>query len=627
MTVIGSRGVSQYDIGTDTVEGGAVQSVFGRGGAVGAEAGDYSSDLITFVSGARAITSAQYNHLLQIQTSAEKNYAVATASELGASSNSPRSFSVSMIKVIASSYIAASGGGTVTSVFARTGAVVAASGDYNANQIAAGPNRVIMTTAQSDKLATIQSSAQVNPSAADSGDYGGTGTGLLSYTPVDIKAMVTAHSAVSAAVQSYSVSPFTTVARITQAGAVTYRRNVSQLPNNTIVITTPEELSAFKMQPVIATAVGTAGTTLKIPVTAGATSRTWLMHPGNKPGAAGYSTFNPGDSHGAGNNATAAKIFMTSLSTVSFGNATVWTDTSVDTNACMGTIVCEYLGASGDAHDVQVLLDNVRGHYMTIAGGGPVSISTTLSYSALDANKVIPFIAGINTNASFRLTGHAKMSGNSILEYYSPAVSIDATNAIVYPVEFRGTAWTVAHVSARITGTGTNQNRTASIMSQIGGAGTSVDIDWSHAVIFAQYQAQSSVQENTATADRPRSQYPLVLPSDASTVSITFHEDAVSSGAQVYAYILQNSAMSVFRTEVSGTHSIAQENIGLATSAVASANESFAMIMTKTSGTASPIGNYLPFMKSASTVAAYNSYGGQLGDRRVVWVVTMPRDS
>jgi hypothetical protein len=439
--------------------------------------------------------------------------------------------------------------------------------------------------------------------------------------------MVTAHSAVSAAVQSYSVTPFTTVARITQAGAVTYRRNVSSLPNNTVVFTTPEELSAFKMQPVIATAVGTAGATLKIPVTAALTSRTWLMHPGNKPGAVGYSTFNPGDSHGAGGNMASAKISMQSLSTVAFANAAVWVDTSIDANACMGTIVCEYLGASGDPHDVQVLMDHVRGHYLTVAGGGPVSISTTLSYAALDANKVIPFIAGISTNASLRLTGHARMSGNSILEFYSPAVSVDATNAIVYPVEFRGTAWTVAHVSARITGTGSNQNRTASIMSQIGGAGTSVDIDWGHAVVFAHYQAQSSVQENTAVADRPRSQYPLVLPATNSTVSITFHEDAVSSGAQVYAYILQNSAMNVFRTEVSGTHSIAQENIGLATSAVASANESFAVIMTKTSGSSSPIGNYFPFMKSASTVAAYNSFGGYADDRRAVWVVTMPRDS
>src|SRR3546814_4780375 len=51
----------------------------------------------------------------------------------------------------------------VDSVFGRTGAVVAASGDYNAGQISETTGAKIMTSAERSKLAGIAVGAEVNP--------------------------------------------------------------------------------------------------------------------------------------------------------------------------------------------------------------------------------------------------------------------------------------------------------------------------------------------------------------------------------------------------------------------------------------------------------------------------------
>lgn len=628
MTVIGTKGVSEGDISAAV---GAVDTIFGRSGQVAAATGDYTTGMVTVVSGYRTVTSAQLQRFLYVEVSAEKNYALVSASELtGSASHDPRSFSVADIRVIASAYSTTSvAGGNVTSVFGRTGAVVGASGDYNASQISNGPNRVVMTTAQSDKLATIEASAEVNPSVAESTDL--SGSNALIWAADTLHALVTAYADTSALVQSFSVTPFTTVARITQAGEVTYRRNINSLPNNTIVFTTQEELSAFKLMSVVATSYNTAGIDVKIPVTADLTARTWLMSTGWKPSSEGFNSpvdITSGGGFGGTTNGQAAYAVMKSLSTVLFGNSGVWALSAVTTQMHFSSLVCAYLGASGDDYEVQMLRDNIRGYSLTVSNAGATEVTTVLDYYALDANKVIPFVPGVYTNSGARQTMHTRMSGNSVLQAQSPPTgAADSVNCFVYPVEFRGSAFNVYHVSARCSGSGIGAGGLYPIMSQIGGAGTTVDaIDWTKAVIFAQYRNPSSVNESLGTQfDRPRS-YPLIVPNDGSTVNIRFSQAAQCSGGQAYAYILECTAMQVFHTVVTGAGQ--QVEINLATSAVSSTRECFAVSQALTTCSTWPAGVYQTIVKSSATVNFYNSLG--LGDSDgllYVTIATMPRDN
>lgn len=629
MTVIGTKGVSEGDISAAV---GAVDTIFGRAGNVSAVTGDYTTNMITVVSANRTITSAEYQRFLYTEVSAQKNYAQATASELtGSASHDLRSFSVVDIRVIASAYSTTSvAGGNVTSVFGRTGAVVGASADYNASQISNGPNKVIMTTAQSDKLSGIEVSAQVNPSVAATSDLSGD-TALI-WSPNRIIAMVTAYANPSAVVQSFSVSPFTTVARITQAGEVTYRRNINSLPNNTIVFTTQEELSAFKLMSVVATAFGTAGLDVKTPVSVDTTCRNWLMSTGWKASSEGFSYAVSVDSSGgfgATTNGQAAFAVLKSNNTVNFGNSGVWQLSAVTTQMHFSTLLAAYLGASGDDYEAMLLRDSYRGYGLSVAGAGATEQTTVMDYYALNENDVIPFIAGVYTNSGARQTAHARLSGKNTLQMHSPPTgTVDTVNSIIYPVEFRGSAMNVYHVSARCSGAGAGASIIAPIMTQIGGAGTTVDaIDWNKAVIFAQYRNPSSVNENLGTQfDRPKS-YPMIIPNNGSTVSILFSQDAQCSGGQAYAYILECTAMQVFHTVVTGPN--ASVDINLATSAVSSVRECMAVSQCLTTCTTWPAGVYQTIVKSSSTVNCFNSLG--LGNDPngllYVTVATMPRDS
>lgn len=623
MTVIGSKGVSEGDISAAV---GAVDSVFGRSGVVAAVTADYTTAMVAVVSAYRPITSAEYTRMLQVEVSAEKNYARVSAGELtGSASNNLRSFSVVDIRVIASTYAVTVSGGNVSSVFGRTGAIVAVSADYNANQIANGPNKVIMTTAQSDKLATIQASAQVNPSAAESSDLSGS-TPLI-WSADQIKAIVTAYANTSALVQSYAASPFTTVARITQAGEVTYRRNAGSLPNNTIVFTTEEELSAFKMMSVIASSYTTAGIVMPIPVSVVATARSFLMNTGWKPSSCGFDIPKSNGFEGSGN-AQSAFAKMISFASVEFDNSNIWSLTSTGSAQHFGALVCQYLGASGDDYEIQMLRDDVKGYYLSHTGGGTYFESTVLDHYAINANDVIPFISGISTNAGTRQTAHAKISGNNILEMSSPPTeAIGAVNALIYPVEFRGSAFAVYHVSARCSGSGTGAGRILPIMTAVGGAGSTVDaIDWSHAVIFLQYQNPSSVNENLGTQfDRPKS-YPLIIPNNGSTVSMRFSTAAQCSGGQAYAYILACTAMNVFHHVVTGAP--ARVEVNLATSALSSVREAMVISQAITTCTSWPAGVYSSILKSSSTAVFYNSMGLNDSEGKLyITIATMPRDN
>lgn len=112
--------------------GGAVSSVFGRTGAITAKAGDYSVGQVTGAVSVGRLINTGAGLSGGGDLSADRTLALvpATASTLGGVKIG------SGINVSADGTIsAAAGGGAVASVFGRTGAVVAASGDYTAAQV------------------------------------------------------------------------------------------------------------------------------------------------------------------------------------------------------------------------------------------------------------------------------------------------------------------------------------------------------------------------------------------------------------------------------------------------------------------------------------------------------------
>ncbi|QLH40703.1 MAG: hypothetical protein HWD60_19620 [Defluviicoccus sp.] len=98
--------------------------------------------------------------LSEIKAGAEANPAQvsedekATATETGLRSFSPRD-----VSDIASRYAS---NNSVVSVHGRTGAVIAQSGDYTADQISETTSRMVMTADERDKLTGVEAGAQVN---------------------------------------------------------------------------------------------------------------------------------------------------------------------------------------------------------------------------------------------------------------------------------------------------------------------------------------------------------------------------------------------------------------------------------------------------------------------------------
>ena len=101
--------------------GGAVASVFGRAGAVIAQSGDYSF--------------GQISGVINLATQSSGVLAIANG---GTGTGSPSLIAGTNITITGSwpnQTINSTGGGAVSSVFGRTGVVVAQSGDYTANQV------------------------------------------------------------------------------------------------------------------------------------------------------------------------------------------------------------------------------------------------------------------------------------------------------------------------------------------------------------------------------------------------------------------------------------------------------------------------------------------------------------
>ena len=111
---------------------------------------------------------------------------------------------------------------TITSVFSRTGDVVAEDGDYTAEQITDTDLKVIMTLEERNKLAAIDGSTGLPVQASSTEIDAGTVTEIRSFAPADIKRAARAH-----AVYSSSKSDV-------QIAAIAYRDMATHVADTTL---------------------------------------------------------------------------------------------------------------------------------------------------------------------------------------------------------------------------------------------------------------------------------------------------------------------------------------------------------------------------------------------------------
>ncbi|MBK8209706.1 MAG: hypothetical protein IPK78_06745 [Rhodospirillales bacterium] len=244
----------------------SVSSVYGRGGAVVAQAGDYTAEQITDTPNKVLMTATERTKLTGIAAGAQVNPIRVTAAEkTAATSVTVRGFAPADVRdmvaalapAAAVSSVAGRTGavvlskadvglptvtndpqlradlgyatkgvpaagdklvikdqsdgqpklidwnqlptGSVTSVYGRTGPVVAQAGDYTADQIAETAAKVLMTVAERTRLAGMENGAQANPPSITDAEKAlpSQTTTFRSFSPKDIADLVASIAATS----------------------------------------------------------------------------------------------------------------------------------------------------------------------------------------------------------------------------------------------------------------------------------------------------------------------------------------------------------------------------------------------------------------------------------------------
>lgn len=147
----------------DGAQVNVVIGVFGRVGNIVATAGDYTAAMITETSTKKIMTDVERDKLASVTASAAPNPTQVSGTEKTAGTQTGlRSFSPADVKDMATIFGGGGGGGgAVSSVFGRTGTIVAVSGDYTAAQITEVTDKRFMTDAERTKLSGIAAGATV----------------------------------------------------------------------------------------------------------------------------------------------------------------------------------------------------------------------------------------------------------------------------------------------------------------------------------------------------------------------------------------------------------------------------------------------------------------------------------
>lgn len=249
---------------------------------------------------------------------------------------------------------------------------------------------------------------------------------------------------------------------------------------------------------------------------------------------------------------------------------------SVDRDMRFNTSIWEYIGAaSGDNEFI------VRGRY-AVALNGTTNSTTQVLTGITNANKCIPFITGILSDA----TANDADSGTAIA-YIENSTTLrvqkgtDNKNVTVYitVVEFTGVNWTVLHGDSGDIG---SDSGTLTLRDGADGTGTATNVsDWTDSAIFSHFRADNDNSDNEAIADL----WPVIDPgSNNQTVDWTFHSNHDSSGLnRHFVHVLSNTGLNVTRYQDSSNAS-GESTIDITSAGLTDMNQALIVGSTTSSG-------------------------------------------
>ncbi|PWI31176.1 hypothetical protein DI383_00440 [Flavobacteriaceae bacterium LYZ1037] len=241
---------------------------------------------------------------------------------------------------------------------------------------------------------------------------------------------------------------------------------------------------------------------------------------------------------------------------------------SLNTNMKFSSSIWEYTGTPGGNNEFIV-----RGRYSVALNGANGSVTHAVS-GLTNANKCIPFITGIVTNA----TVDDADSGTAIA-YLENATTLrvqkgsNANNVTVYItlVEFTGSNWTILHGDS---GGVSADTGSVTLRANSDGTGTVSSVtNWANSMIFTHHRGNMADDNvDNAIADN----WPLMSPgSNNQTVDWKFdgQHDAQTSGNRHFVHVANNPEISVTRFDGNNNNSSGEHTFDITSSGLTSVNQ------------------------------------------------------
>lgn len=418
---------------------------------------------------------------------------------------------------------------SVLTVFGRTGAVTANTGDYTADKITE-TTRVFTTSARNSKVDGIAAGAQVNPSNMTDGDVT-TGTSSTAKTPsaAQLKLAVVTHGIIqdaASAVEIDKVSIMSEAAYLALAQA--------DRPKRSIIFTYAQAVPAFKVQrPIVALAPG--GTTNTALTDTGDVADAPILFAHAKP-------WNLGKAEGD-MSAPYATNKETSIAISAYTTTNLGAGPGVGTDAINKLIlpnIVEYIGVAGGKHEIKF-----RGLTTVQITSGNTTGTATMATSPTNIHRCLATVIAASGAPQARQSARAWLSGTNTVNV--SASTGDSTSTYVVAVwEFTGTSWSVYHglrtgISADASTEGVDE---INLMSQQNGAGSASAVgDWGHAIIFHQSRG-----DDAAVNFQPSSVCWGFEPgSTTGTVAYQRNTAGTSTTAELAVTVVENADMQVLR--------------------------------------------------------------------------------
>ncbi|GGG56212.1 hypothetical protein GCM10010976_28830 [Bizionia arctica] len=277
---------------------------------------------------------------------------------------------------------------------------------------------------------------------------------------------------------------------------------------------------------------------------------------------------------------------------------------SLNTNMKFSSSIWEYTGTPGGNNQFIV-----RDRLIVNLNGITNNITQAVS-GVTNANKCIPFITGIVTNAS-----DDDADSGTAIAYLENATTLrvqkgsNANNVSVYItlVEFTGSNWTILHGDSGPVNADTGS---VNLRANSNGTGTPTSVtDWANSMIFTQHRGN---MDDNGVDDAIADNWPLMSPgSNNQTVDWTFNSDhdAKNNGNRHFVHVANNPEISVTRFNGNNDNGAGESTFNITSSGLTSINQALIIGTSTSSGNGTAYGRgWRNYQINSPTQAAHWSH-------------------